>query len=101
MERNELHLHIAEAFADDSFLRRLDRSRSDMTRLFATVDWNRLVYPLLPLEQRLTCAQALTAFRPLLDAITPIVEGLEKEYAKREAACAEIDEKIRAIVLRP
>ena len=39
--------------------------------------------------------------RPLLDAITPIVAGLEKEYAKREAACAEIDEKIRAIVLRP
>ena len=37
--------------------------------------------------------------RPLLDAITPIVEGLEKEYAKREAACAEIDEKIRAVVL--
>ena len=37
--------------------------------------------------------------RPLLDAITPIVEGLEKEYAKRKAACAEIDEKIRAVVL--
>ena len=37
--------------------------------------------------------------RPLLDAISPIVEGLEKEYAKREAACAEIDEKIRAVVL--
>ena len=37
--------------------------------------------------------------RPLLDAITPIVKGLEREYAKREAACAEIDEKIRAIVL--
>ena len=38
--------------------------------------------------------------RPLLDAITPIVAGLEQEYAKREAACAEIDEKIRAVVLR-
>ena len=37
--------------------------------------------------------------RPLLDAITPIVEGLEKEYAKREAACAEIDEKIRAVII--
>ena len=37
--------------------------------------------------------------RPLLDAITPIVAGLEQEYAKREAACAEIDEKIRAVVL--
>ena len=36
--------------------------------------------------------------RPLLDAITPVVEGLEKEYAKREAACADIDKKIREIV---
>ena len=38
---------------------------------------------------------------PLMEKLPPIVEGLEKEYAKREAACAEIDEKIRAIVLRP
>ena len=38
---------------------------------------------------------------PLMEKLTPIVTGLEKEYAKREAACAEIDEKIRAIVLRP
>jgi hypothetical protein len=36
---------------------------------------------------------------PLMNKLTPIVEGLEKEYAKREAACAEIDEKIRAVVL--
>ena len=37
--------------------------------------------------------------RPLLDAITPIVAGLEQEYAKREAACREIDERIRAMVI--
>ena len=36
---------------------------------------------------------------PLMEKLTPIVTGLEKEYAKREAACAEIDEKIRAVVL--
>ena len=36
---------------------------------------------------------------PLLDKLTPLVEGLEAEYAQREAACAEIDERIRAIVL--
>ena len=71
MERNALHLNMAEAFAEESFLRQLDRSRTDMTRLFSNVDWERLLYPLLPLEQRLTCAQALTAFRPLLDAIAP------------------------------
>jgi formate hydrogenlyase subunit 4 len=36
---------------------------------------------------------------PLLNKLTPIVEGLEREYAAREAACKEIDEKIREIVL--
>ena len=36
---------------------------------------------------------------PLLAQLTPIVEGLEKEYAARETACAEIDAKIRTIVL--
>ena len=36
---------------------------------------------------------------PLMDKLTPIVEGLEREYAAREAAYAEIDEKIREIVL--
>ena len=36
---------------------------------------------------------------PLMNKLTPIVEGLEKEYAAREAACGEIDEKIREIVL--
>ena len=38
---------------------------------------------------------------PLMGKLTPIVKDLEREYAKREAACAEIDEKIRAIVLKP
>lgn len=37
---------------------------------------------------------------PLMGKLTPIVKNLEREYAKREAACAEIDEKIRAVVLR-
>ena len=36
---------------------------------------------------------------PLMNKLTPIVEGLEKEYAAREAACAEIDRRIREIVV--
>lgn len=36
---------------------------------------------------------------PLMNKLTPIVEGLEKEYSAREAACAEIDRRIREIVL--
>ena len=36
---------------------------------------------------------------PLMNKLTPIVEGLEKEYAAREAACGEIDRRIREIVM--
>jgi DNA repair exonuclease SbcCD ATPase subunit len=36
---------------------------------------------------------------PLMNKLTPIVEGLEREYAAREAACEEIDGRIREIVL--
>ncbi|MBQ4112147.1 MAG: hypothetical protein IJD38_05045 [Clostridia bacterium] len=36
---------------------------------------------------------------PLMNKLTPIVEGLEREYAAREAACGEIDRRIREIVL--
>ena len=71
MEQSKLHLQLCESFGEDVFLKRLSRSRTDMSRLFANVDWQRLVYPLLPMEHRLSCAQALTTFRPLLDAIAP------------------------------
>lgn len=37
--------------------------------------------------------------KPLLEKLTPLVEGLQAECAAREAACAEIDKKIRALVL--
>ena len=36
---------------------------------------------------------------PLMNKLIPIVEGLEREYAARAAACAEIDRRIREIVL--
>ena len=71
MEQSTLHLQLAESFGEDTFLRLLSRNRADMSRLFGNVDWQRLVYPLLPIEHRLSCAQILTHFRPLLDAIAP------------------------------
>lgn len=37
---------------------------------------------------------------PLLDKLTPIVGRLEAEYAEKEAACKEIDEKIRDMVMK-
>ena len=36
---------------------------------------------------------------PLLEQLTPLVEGLEAEYAARETACGEIEEKIRALII--
>ena len=36
---------------------------------------------------------------PLMNKLIPIVEGLEREYAAREVACAEIDRRIREIVV--
>ena len=34
MEHNTLHLRLAENFAEEIFLRRLNRNRTDMIRLF-------------------------------------------------------------------
>ena len=45
--------------------------QGDVRRLLAAVDWNRLLSPLLPITERLTCAGALDAFRPVLDALSP------------------------------
>ncbi|MBP3486368.1 MAG: cytidyltransferase-related domain protein, partial [Oscillospiraceae bacterium] len=86
MERSTLHLQLAESFAEDAFLRRLSRNPADMSRLFGSVDWDRLVYPLLPMEHRLSCAQALIAFRPLLDAMAPQPPEGWLSYAYRVAS---------------
>ncbi len=37
---------------------------------------------------------------PLMSKLIPVVEGLEREYAAKEAACAEIEGKIKALVLK-
>ena len=68
---NMLYPRMNRAFEEDAFLRKLRMTRSDAARLFGTADWNRLLAPLLPAEERLSCAQALEAFRPLLDALAP------------------------------
>ena len=68
---NALYSRFSRAFEEDSFLRKLRMTRNDTARLFETADWARLLAPLLPLEERLSCAQALAVFRPLLDAMAP------------------------------
>ena len=68
---NNLYMQMAEAFGEESFLRKLAMSRADLSCRFAAVDWERVLGPLLPVRERLSCRQALAAFRPLLDAIAP------------------------------
>ena len=64
-------LYPPRAFEEDAFLRKLRMNERDVRRLLAAVDWNRLLSPLLPITERLTCAGALDAFRPVLDALSP------------------------------
>ena len=68
---NTLYPRFSRAFEEDTFLRKLRMTRNDTARLFETADWARLLAPLLPLKERLSCAQALAVFRPLLDAMAP------------------------------
>ena len=68
---NTLYPRFSRAFEEDTFLRKLRMTRNDVARLFETADWARLLAPLLPLKERLSCAQALAVFRPLLDAMAP------------------------------
>lgn len=66
-----LSIQMADTFGEEVFLRKLAMNQADLSRRFNTVDWERILYPLLPLRERLSCAQALAAFRPLLDAMAP------------------------------
>ncbi|MCI8398453.1 MAG: cytidyltransferase-related domain protein [Oscillibacter sp.] len=77
---------MADAFSEEPFLRKLSRNRDDVFRLFNNVDWRRLLAPLLPIQSRLSCAEALAAFRPVLDGIAiPPPEGW-LPYAYQAAA---------------
>nr|WP_325186189.1 cytidyltransferase-related domain protein [uncultured Oscillibacter sp.] len=70
-----LRIHLVETFNDRAFLRKLGFARKDVRRVFGAADWKSMLSPLLPIRQRLTCAQALEAFRPVLDALAPEPEG--------------------------
>lgn len=68
---NSLYSRINGVFLEDRFLHKLRMSRHDISNLFGSADWNRLLSSLLPVTERISCAQALAAFRPLLGAIAP------------------------------
>lgn len=58
--------------------------------------WFDNIFTDMAMQSKLENARA--QMQPLLAKLTPIVERLETDYAAREAACAEIDEKIKEIV---
>lgn len=76
---------MEEAFGEESFLRRLGHNRADMNRLFGGVDWRALLAPLLPITKRLSCAQALEVFLPLLDKIALVPPEGWLKYAYQTA----------------
>lgn len=80
-----LHIQMAETFLEEGFLRKLAMSRTDLAHRLGAVNWERILSPLLPVDQRLSCAQALDAFRPVLDSLSPEPDGGWLECAYRTA----------------
>lgn len=64
----EISAQLTQAFADRSFLRRLGIGQAEAKRLLRQVDWDAALRALLPLRERLTCAQVAELARPMLDA---------------------------------
>ena len=66
--KQELNLFetLEQSFSNERFLAKLAAPGAPQ---FLSVRWEQVLAPLLPIEERLTCAQALACFRPLLDAM--------------------------------
>ena len=60
----QLYLDMASAFQEEIFLQRLSEAQLDAADTFDHLDWQELLSPLLPLERRIICTQALEIFRP-------------------------------------
>ncbi len=72
MEKQDaLGAAVAAAFVEKTFLRKLGMNRADAVRFLGGADWPRVLAPLTPISARISCADALAAFRPVLDALSP------------------------------
>ncbi len=65
----QLYLDMKSAFQEEAFLRKLASPKDGVAALFETVDWPALLAPLLPIQKRLSCKEALAAFRPVLERV--------------------------------
>lgn len=66
-----LHIQMAETFGEEGFLRKLAMNRTDLSSRLDAVNWEEILSPLTPITERISCAQALEAFRPVLTGIAP------------------------------
>ena len=66
-----LYTRMADTFSDRGFLRKLAMDRTDASRRFGGADWRSVLAPLTPICRRISCADALAAFRPLLEDLAP------------------------------
>ena len=81
-----LSLWMEDAFRDKMFLRKLGINRADLSQLFDQVNWRSQLSSLVPIRRRISCAEALDAFRPLLDALAPEPEEGWLRYAYQVAS---------------
>ncbi|MCI9121770.1 MAG: cytidyltransferase-related domain protein [Oscillibacter sp.] len=65
---NSLYANLAAAFSQESFLQKLSRPDEAPPR---ETDWRGRLAPLLPIRTRISCAEALEVFCPLLSAPEP------------------------------
>ena len=69
--RKALHIQMSEAFRNPSFLQKLGMNRVDTEHLFREVNWFQILRGVVPIQSRISCADALAIFRPVLDRMAP------------------------------
>ena len=65
------HLAMAEIFTDETFLKKLTIAPMDPESVLHPDEWTQTALTLLPITRRLSCADVLDAFRPLMNRIAP------------------------------
>ena len=84
---HRLSFALHTAFQEEGFLQKLSLSPEELSHILSGVSWE-TADDLLPITRRLTCAEALPLFRPLMEAIAPEPEGGWLPYAYRVAVSA-------------
>ena len=84
---HRLSFALHTAFQEEGFLQKLSLSPEELSRILSGVSWE-AADDLLPITRRLTCAEVLPLFRPLMESIAPEPEGGWLPYAYRVAVSA-------------